>query len=92
MVARRLVTQTRTNNPNNIIEMHTDYVHNTKTPLPKGNWLISIIKGNVWLFNGNNNSILGAGDMIRVDNEDGQVSIRSLYTRGVAKYTIVGVD
>jgi uncharacterized protein with PhoU and TrkA domain len=90
MVARRLVTHI--SNTNNIIQMHTDFVHNTKTPLPQGNWLISVIKGDAWLFSPNNNTVLRTGDMIRVDNKDGQVVIRSLYTRGVTKYTIVGVD
>ena len=91
MVARRLVTQTHLNNTDNIIQMHTDYVHSTKTPLPKGNWLISIIKGEVWLFIDNSNTVLHAGDKIRVDNENGQALIRSLYTRGFSKYTLVNL-
>ena len=91
MVARRLL-ETNINNTNNIVQMHVDYVHGTKIPLPKGNWLISIIKGDVWLFVGEDNTVLHAGDMLRVDNQNGQALIRSLYTRGFGKYTLVSMD
>lgn len=92
MVARRLVTQTHLNNTDNIIQMHTDYVHSTKTPLPQGNWLISIIKGDAWIFNDGNNTVLHAGDKMWVDNENGQSLIRSLYVRGFSRYTLVSLD
>jgi hypothetical protein len=62
------------------------HVFTTKTTLPAGNWMLSVLTGDAWVFCGDTNFPLHEGDYALIAAGDGPVTIRSLYTKGFALY------
>ena len=88
MFAAQSFNPVQIHNTQNITQ---DYVHRTQVKLPEGRWLLSIIKGDAWIFQGNKETILHTGDAIEIDNSQNDMIIRSLYARGFARYTLTKV-
>jgi mannose-6-phosphate isomerase class I len=56
--------------------------------LPQGKCKLTVTKGHAWVFAPDQNVPLHAGESLEIGNEDGNVTIRSLYTRGFAKFKV----
>ncbi|QPC82494.1 hypothetical protein G4Y79_22870 [Phototrophicus methaneseepsis] len=55
--------------------------------LPKGSWQVKVLMGHAWVFCNGRNVPLHRGQTMAINEEDGDVRIRALYTRGYAAYT-----
>lgn len=64
----------------------TEYVFDTPTTLPEGNWALTIEKGYAWVFCNRGDFVLNAGESATLNASDGPIRIRSLYTKGAVKY------
>lgn len=62
------------------------HAFSANTTIPAGNWMLSIVKGEAWVFCGEANFVLRAGDYALLAASDGPITIRSLYTKGFALY------
>ena len=89
MIASQTINHMQIHNAQNITQ---DYVHRTQVKLPQGRWLLTVVKGDAWLFQGKKETILHTGDSIEIDNAQADVFIRSLYARGFAKYTLRNME
>ncbi|QPC84924.1 hypothetical protein G4Y79_11305 [Phototrophicus methaneseepsis] len=56
--------------------------------LPAGRWCIQALHGNLWVFTGQQETVIESGNSFIVDDET-PVVIRSLYRRGGAEFTAV---
>lgn len=57
--------------------------------IPAGNWKLSVVKGDAWVFFDRGNFVLHAGDGALLSEMEGPITIRRLYTKGYALYRAV---
>lgn len=56
--------------------------------LPQGDWSLTIEAGHAWVFCKERNMPLHRGQTLRLSQEDGNVHIRALYTKGITVYKL----
>ena len=71
---------------------YTGYAYQDQYPLPEGCWLLSVVKGDAWLFQNGEDTVLHTGEQVEIYNQQGDIHIRSLYARGVVKFTLVAIE
>ncbi len=77
---------------NEVPHNYTEYAHRKQYRLPEGCWILSIVKGDAWLFQNGEDRVLHMGEKLQINNEQGDMYIRSLYARGFVKFTLAAIE
>ena len=79
-------TQHQPNHNLNVIQTHTIIPAEKPHQLTNGNWKITVVKGEAWIFCKNGNHVLHAGDTFEA--VDDAPVIRPLYIRSKLTFTL----
>ena len=63
-----------------------DYIFNTPFTLPEGNWMLTVEKGDAWIFTDKRNLVLNTNETMKIDPSDGEARIQRLYSKSVVRF------